>query len=118
MVSKWVRQMGHGTRGPGALRVTMKTTNNGYKMHNLGLAESHPSVLRGNRILICISGSGVMSKFESVVCCACQEYVIMILPKLLDCAHDDNLLVDVMFTLSQTTMYTSPLALVNNGVRQ
>jgi hypothetical protein len=44
--------------------------------------------------------------------------MIMILPKLLDRTHDDNLLVDVRFYFSQTTMHMSPLALVNDGVRQ
>jgi hypothetical protein len=59
--------MGQGTKGAGALQVMMKTTNNSYKMHDLELAESHPSVLRDDRILVCIRGGGVISKFEGVV---------------------------------------------------
>ncbi len=48
-------------------------------MHNPGLAESHPSVLRGNRLLICISGSGFISKFEGVMYCACLDKTINLL---------------------------------------
>jgi hypothetical protein len=118
MVSNWVRQMGHRTKGTGALQMTIKTMNNSYMMHDLGLAKSHPSVLWEDRILICVRSSRVISKFEGVVYCACQEYMIMILPKLFDCTHDDSLLVDVRFNFSQTTMRTSPPALVNNWVRQ
>jgi hypothetical protein len=119
MVSSWVRQMGHRTKGTDALQVTMKTTNNSYnyKMHNPGSAESHPSILRGYGILICVRGGGVISKFEDVVYLACQEYRIMIPPKLLDRTHDDSLLVDVRFNISRATMRRSPLALVNDGVR-
>jgi hypothetical protein len=116
MVSKWVRQTGHGTKAAGALRVTINTTNTGYKMHHPELAKRHPSILRGNKKLICVSVGGVILKFEGMVYCACQEYMIMILAKLLDHTHDANLLVDVRFTLYQTTMHTSPLALVDNGV--
>jgi hypothetical protein len=77
MVSNWVRQRAHKTKGVGTLQLTMTTTNNNsYKMHNLGLAKSRPSVLRGNRILICISGSGFISKFEGVMYCACLDKTI------------------------------------------
>jgi hypothetical protein len=101
MVSNWVRQTGYGTKDVGASQLTMMTTNNSYKMHDPGLAESCPSILRGDRILICISGGGVVSKFKGVVYCACQEYVIMILPKLFDRPHVGSLLlVDVRFTFS------------------
>jgi hypothetical protein len=55
----------------------MTTTNgNSYKMHNPGLAKSHPSVLQGNRILICVSDSGFISKFEGVMYCACLDKTI------------------------------------------
>jgi hypothetical protein len=54
----------------------MTTNGNSYKMHNLGLAESHPSVLRGDRILICISGGGFISKYEGVIYCACLDKTI------------------------------------------
>jgi hypothetical protein len=58
----------------------MMTMNNSYKMHDdPGLTKSHPYNLRGNRILICVSGGGAISKFEGMVDCTCQEYVIMIL---------------------------------------
>jgi hypothetical protein len=53
-----------------------------------------------------------------MVYCARQEHVIMILHKLLDHTHDHSLLVDIRFNFYQTTMRMSPLALVNNGVRQ
>ncbi len=67
------------TKNPqdGALRLTMTTTNSdSYKMHDLGLAKSHPSVQQGNRILICVSGSGFISKFEGVMYCACLDKTI------------------------------------------
>ncbi len=59
------------------MQLTMTTTNgDSYKMHNPGLAKSHPSVLRGNRILICVSGGGFISKFEGVIYCACLNKTI------------------------------------------
>jgi hypothetical protein len=96
----------------------MPTTNNSYKMHSPGLAESHPSILRGDRILNCISGGGDISKFEGMGYCACQENVIMVIPIPFGRDHADGLLVDVRFNFSQTTVHTSPQALVNNQVRQ
>jgi hypothetical protein len=77
MVSNWFRQKAHKTKGMGALRLTMMTTNsNSYKMHNPGSAESHPSVLRGDRILICVNGSGFISKVEGMMYCACLDKTI------------------------------------------
>jgi hypothetical protein len=101
MVSDRVGQMGHGTKGVGASWLTMMTTNDSYKMHNLGLAKSYPSVLRSNRILICVNGGGIVSKFEGIVYCACHEYVVTILSKMFRHAHVNGLLVDVRFTFSQ-----------------
>ncbi len=77
MFSNWVRQRAHETKGVSALQLTMTTTNgNSYKMHNSRLAESHPSVIWGNRILICVSSSGFISKCEGVMYCACLDKTI------------------------------------------
>jgi hypothetical protein len=77
MVSNWVRQRAHETKGVGTLRLTMMTTNvNSYKMHDPGLAKNYPSVLRGERILNCISGSEFISKSEGVMYCACLDKTI------------------------------------------
>jgi hypothetical protein len=77
MVSNWVRQRAHKTKGVGALWLTMTTMDNdSYKMHYPGLAKSNPSVLQGDRILMCISGSGFISKFEGVMYCACLDKTI------------------------------------------
>jgi helicase MOV-10 len=79
-----------------------------YKLHVPGLAESRPSVLRGDKILIRVTGG---SKFEGVVHRTSQEYAIMDLPRSFDRVFIDGLRVDVRFTFSRTTLRTSHQAL-------
>ena len=79
-----------------------------YKLFVPGLAESRPSVLKGDKILIYVKGG---SKFEGVVNHTSQEYAIMNLPKTFNHIFIDGLCVDVRFTFSRTTLRTSHQAL-------
>ncbi|KAL3776572.1 hypothetical protein ACHAW5_000336 [Stephanodiscus triporus] len=79
-----------------------------YKLLVPGLAESRPSVLRGDKILIRDTGG---SKYEGVVHRTSQEYAIMDLPRSFDRTFIDGLRVDVRFTFSRTTLRTSHQAL-------
>lgn len=83
-----------------------------YKLLVPGLAESRPSVLRGDKILIRVAGGGGGgSKFEGVVHRTSQEYAIMDLPRSFDRTFLDGIRADVRFTFSRTTLRTSHQAL-------
>jgi hypothetical protein len=81
-----------------------------YKMHVPGLAESRPSVLRGDRILVSVRG---VSNFEGIVHRTSQEYAIMTLPRSFDRTYVNGLHVDVRFTFSRTTVRTCHQALAH-----
>ena len=79
-----------------------------YKLHVPGLAESRPSVLKGDRIFINANGK----KYEAVVSRCSQECAYMNLPRKFESVYLDGLLVDVRFTFSRTTLRTSHQALM------
>ncbi len=84
-----------------------------YKLFVPGLAESRPSVLRGDKILIRVMGG---SNFEGAVHRTAQEYAIMNLPRSFDRVFLDGLRVDVRFTFSRTTLRTSHQALATIAI--
>lgn len=79
-----------------------------YKLHVPGLAESRPSVLKGDRIFINSNGK----QYEAIVSRCSQECAYMNLPRKFESVYLDGLRVDVRFTFSRTTLRTSHQALM------
>ena len=79
-----------------------------YTLRVPGLAENRPSVLKGDRIIISVSGRG---KFEGVVQRTTNEDAILEFNPSFHRVFIDGLRVDVRFTFSRTTLRTSHQAL-------
>ena len=79
-----------------------------YTLRVPGLAENRPSVLKGDRIIISVSGRG---KFEGVVQRTTNEDAIIEFAPSFYRVFIDGLRVDVRFTFSRTTLRTSHQAL-------
>ncbi len=79
-----------------------------YTLRVPGLAENRPSVLKGDRIIISVSGRG---KFEGVVQRTTNEDAIIEFNPSFHRVFIDGLRVDVRFTFSRTTLRTSHQAL-------
>lgn len=79
-----------------------------YTLRVPGLAENRPSVLKGDRIIISVSGKG---KFEGIVQRTTNEDAIIEFAPSFHRVFIDGLRVDVRFTFSRTTLRTSHQAL-------
>ena len=79
-----------------------------YTLRVPGLAESRPSVLKGDRIIISVGGRG---KFEGIVQRTTNEDAIIQFAPSFHRVFIDGLRVDVRFTFSRTSLRTSHQAL-------
>jgi helicase MOV-10 len=90
----------------------MKEGRRYFKLHIPGLAESRPSVLKGDKILICVNNERRSNnRFEGIVHRTTQEHAIIDFPHSFSGVFIAGLRVDVRFTFSRTTLRTSHQAL-------
>jgi helicase MOV-10 len=87
----------------------MKEGQRYFTLRIPGLAESRPSVLKGDKILIHVKAGDF--KFEGIVHRTSQEHAIIDFPRSFDRVFVNGLRVDVRFTFSRTTLRTSHQAL-------
>lgn len=73
----------------------MKEGGRYFKLHIPGLAESRPSVLKGDKILICLKGGRSNNKFEGIVHRTMQEHAIIDFPHSFSRVFIAGLRVDV-----------------------
>jgi len=86
-----------------------------YTLRVPGLAENRPSVLKGDKIIISVSGRG---EFEGVVQRTTNEDAIIEFNPSFHRVFIDGLRVDVRFTFSRTTLRTSHQALAAANERK